>query len=619
MWLACLHSICSLGMPMDTVHVVPSVPPTEPYAISDTVRITAYSRTKFSELGRSRVGFETSVDIGSGVELLESEGVFMKQYGVSGSTTVGRRGADATQTQVVWNGLPVNNPMLGMSDFYNQNIWSMDHVELVEGGSSTLVGSGSVGGTLYLNQNPRFYSGSNLQAFAENGQYGRNNQMLRSQVGTSRFYSSTTLSRRVNANRFEFFDPIWMADRVMQHASNAQLGWNQHLALQSQKPGQWQLSLKAEQLQSQRYLGQQWGRESSLGIQQDQLFRWSLETQSQTPWGLFLMRLGQTSNAIQFEDGTTTLVEWDSSHSRAQHLQLEYHWSHESWELMAGQDGLRILAQTPFYQQDKGYWASFIAVNCSTNQWKLSLQSRLEWVERLPTFSLSGERQLGFNTFKFNLHSSFRRPTFNDMYWNSGLIPDLSPERGYGAEISGLKKWNEARIQLEGTLYARELDNPIVWLPSSSSFWQAQNLYRSQFIGCQVHSRWQKGKFLWTNRWDAVRSWVWMEQTQVAALQQLFVPKWNGTSSWMYKHEAWQLALRANYTGARYIQTDNQASLPAYTLWELSGNYQIPQTKWCLGLGSENLSNVSYQNMPGRPMAPRLLYFSIYYNSQLSQ
>ena len=231
MWLACLHSICSLGMPMDTVHVVPSVPPTEPYAISDTVRITAYSRTKFSELGRSRVGFETSVDIGSGVELLESEGVFMKQYGVSGSTTVGRRGADATQTQVVWNGLPVNNPMLGMSDFYNQNIWSMDHVELVEGGSSTLVGSGSVGGTLYLNQNPRFYSGSNLQAFAENGQYGRNNQMLRSQVGTSRFYSSTTLSRRVNANRFEFFDPIWMADRVMQHASNAQLGWNQHLAL----------------------------------------------------------------------------------------------------------------------------------------------------------------------------------------------------------------------------------------------------------------------------------------------------------------------------------------------------------------------------------------------------
>jgi iron complex outermembrane receptor protein len=542
----------------------------------------------------------------------------MKQYGVSGSTTVGRRGADATQTQVVWNGLPVNNPMLGMSDFYNQNIWSMDRVELVEGGSSTLVGSGSVGGTLYLNQNPRFYSGSNLQAFSEMGQFGRNNQMIRSQMGRARWYSSTTLSRRVNTNQFEFFDPIWMTERVMDHARNSQLGWNQHLALQSKTPGQWQMSLKAEHLQSKRNLGQQWGRESSLGTQQDQIFRWSFETQSKTPWGLFLMRLGQTSNAIQFEDGYTSLVQWDSSQSRAEHLQLEYHWSHESWELMAGQDGLRVWAQTPFYHQERGYWASFMALNRSTKQWKISFQSRLEWVERLPTFSFSGERQVHLTTWKFNVHSSFRRPTFNDLYWNSGLIPDLSPEKGYGAEFSGMKNFEKAKIQLEGTVYARELDNPIVWLPSSTAFWQAQNLYRSQFIGFQMHSLWEKGKIRWTNRWDAVRSWVWMEATQNSALQQLFVPNWNGTSAMEFRHKDWQVLLRANYTGARYIQTDNQASLPSYTLWELRGNYQIPHTNWLLGLGSENLSNASYQNMPGRPMAPRLLFFSIHYNSQLS-
>lgn len=604
---------------MDTLHAVPPVPPSEPYAISDTVRITAYSRTKFSELGRSRVGFETTVDIGSGVELLESQGFFMKQYGVSGSTTVGRRGADATQTQVVWNGLPVNNPMLGMSDFYNQNIWSMDRVELVEGGSSTLVGSGSVGGTLYLNQHPHFYSGSNIQVFSENGQYGRNNQMLRAHVGAARLYSSTTLSRRVNANRFGFFDPIWMTERVMDHAANSQLGWNQHLALQSKTQGQWQISLKAEQLQSKRNLGQQWGREKSLGTQQDQIFRWSFETQSKTPWGLFLMRLGQTSNAIQFEDGYTTMVHWDSSQSRAQHLQLEYHWSHESWELMAGQDGIRVLAQTPFYQQEMGYWASFIALNRSTNEWNISVQSRLEWVERLPTFSFSGERQLQFTTLKFNVHSSFRRPTFNDLYWNSGLMPNLVPEKGFGAEISGIKKWQEANLLLAGTLYARELDNPIVWLPSSTAFWQAQNLYRSQFVGFQIHSRWEKGKFRWTNRWDAVRSWVWMDPTQAKALQQMFVPNWNGTSAWLYKHDAMHIVLRANFTGARFVQTDNQVSLPSYTLWELSGNYQIPHSNWLVGLGSENLSNSNYQNMPGRPMAPRLIYFSIHYNTQLAQ
>lgn len=604
---------------MDSVHAVPTVPPTEPYAISDTVRITAYSRTKFTELGRSRVGFENAIDVGSGVELLESEGVFMKQYGVSGSTTVGRRGADATQTQVVWNGLPVNNPMLGMSDFYNQNIWSMDRVELVEGGSSTLVGSGSVGGTLYLNQNPKFHSGSAILALVENGQYGRNHQMLRSQMGTARFYSSTTLSRRYNANRFEFYDPIWMTERVMQDAHNIQLGWNQHLALQSRTQGRWQMSMKAEQLQSQRNLGQQWGRESSLGIQQDQIFRWSFETQSQTPVGLFLMRLGQTSNKIQFEDGYTSVIQWDSSQSRAEHLQLEYHWSNKAWELLAGQDALRIYARTPYYNQVNGFWASFVALNKASKNWKMSIQSRLEWVERLPTFAISGERQKSSTTLKFNVHSSFRRPTFNDLYWNSGAVPNLSPERGYGAECSALKKWETLRFQFEGTVYARELDNPIVWLPSSSSFWQAQNLFRSQFLGFQLHSRWDKGAFRWTNRWDAVRSWIWMEPNQAEALQQLFVPNFNGISALRFSRGALQLSLRANYTGARYIQTDNQASLPSYTLWELNANYQLPQTHWVLGLGSENISNVTYQNMPGRPMAPRLIFFSLHYNSQLTQ
>lgn len=619
MWLACLHSICSFGSFLDTVHATPVVTPQLPLAISDTVRITAYSRTKFLELGRARVGFETSVDIGSGVELLESQGIFMKQYGVTGSTTVGRRGADATQTQVVWNGLPVNNPMLGMSDFYNQSIWSMDRVELIEGGSSTLVGSGGVGGTLYLNQHPRFYSGSNFQAYSEVGQFGRNQQMLKAQFGSVRLYSSTTLSRRENANQFGFHDPIWMADRVMQHAHSNQLGWNQHLALQSKTQGQWQVSLKAEQLMSQRDLGQQWGREQTLGVQQDQVFRWSFETQSKTAIGLFLMRWGQTRNAIQFEDGYTSFIQWDSSQSQTQHLQLEYQWSNETWELLAGQDALRINAQTPYYQQINGYWASFMAVNRAAKEWNLSLQSRLEWVERLPTFSLSGEKQKPSSSLKFNLHSSFRRPTFNDLYWNSGSSPNLIPERGYGTELSRSQKVERLGFFMEGTVYARELNNPIIWLPSGSAFWQAQNLHRSQFLGMQLHTRWEKGALRWVNRWDAVRSWIWMSPQQVKALQQIFVPKLNGVSSLAYVHDQYQILLRANYTGSRYIQSDNQASLPSYTLLELIGQYAWPNGHWVLGVGSENLANVSYQNMPGRPMPPRLVFVSLHYTSKTKQ
>src|SRR5512133_558657 len=42
--------------------------------------------------------------------------VFIKNYGSGGSATPSLRGTGASGTQVTWNGLRIDNPMLGQSD-----------------------------------------------------------------------------------------------------------------------------------------------------------------------------------------------------------------------------------------------------------------------------------------------------------------------------------------------------------------------------------------------------------------------------------------------------------------------------------------------------------------------
>ena len=43
--------------------------------------------------------------------------VFVKSYGRATLSTVAFRGTSPSHTQVTWNGMRINNPMLGMTDF----------------------------------------------------------------------------------------------------------------------------------------------------------------------------------------------------------------------------------------------------------------------------------------------------------------------------------------------------------------------------------------------------------------------------------------------------------------------------------------------------------------------
>ena len=100
--------------------------------------------------------------------------VFIKTYGQGSLATVSFRGTAASHTQVEWNGININNPMLGQVDFSLIPVWFVDKTELFHGGSSLSEGSGALGGSISIGSQPRWgekFYGSVLQGIGSFGTY----------------------------------------------------------------------------------------------------------------------------------------------------------------------------------------------------------------------------------------------------------------------------------------------------------------------------------------------------------------------------------------------------------------------------------------------------------------
>ncbi len=89
--------------------------------------------------------------------------VFVKSYGRATLSTVAFRGTSPSHTQVTWNGMRINNPMLGMTDFSTIPSYFIDQASLLHGTSSVNETGGGLGGLVRLGTIPDVAEGVNLQ------------------------------------------------------------------------------------------------------------------------------------------------------------------------------------------------------------------------------------------------------------------------------------------------------------------------------------------------------------------------------------------------------------------------------------------------------------------------
>jgi vitamin B12 transporter len=88
--------------------------------------------------------------------LSENSAVFIKSYGLGGSATPSLRGTGASNTRVAWNGIKLENPMLGQSDLSLLPFGMTDRLQISYGGASMEQGSGTPGGMIMLENLPEW-------------------------------------------------------------------------------------------------------------------------------------------------------------------------------------------------------------------------------------------------------------------------------------------------------------------------------------------------------------------------------------------------------------------------------------------------------------------------------
>ena len=76
--------------------------------------------------------------------------VFVKSHGRATLSTVTFRGTSPGHTQVTWNGMRINTPMLGMTDFSTIPSYFIDRATLLHGTSSVNESGGGLGGLVSL-------------------------------------------------------------------------------------------------------------------------------------------------------------------------------------------------------------------------------------------------------------------------------------------------------------------------------------------------------------------------------------------------------------------------------------------------------------------------------------
>ena len=91
--------------------------------------------------------------------LSENSSIFIKSYGQGSLATASIRGAGASHTKVLWNGISLNNPMLGQTDFSLIPVFFIDRAEILKGGSSLISVGGALGGGILLHSDSEIKSG----------------------------------------------------------------------------------------------------------------------------------------------------------------------------------------------------------------------------------------------------------------------------------------------------------------------------------------------------------------------------------------------------------------------------------------------------------------------------
>ncbi len=623
----CISSVClfsghvlpSKGQaPADSLQFGPveiradRIVPSEPYRVtqvdSSTLRENAFQ------------------DLGALLE--ENSALQVRHYGPSGTSSLSFRGTRSNETRMYWNGLPLRSPTLGQTDLSLIPVFFLDRVELHHGGASAVDGSGGIGGSVQLNSGIERSLPWRLRIQGRAASFGERMGGIDYTENEGAFGSRTRLFYRSAANDFSYTDITEKGnpEKERKNAGIRRMGGMQDFHYTLGKGHR--VFAKGWYLRSSRDVPTPIDQVERGQHQEDQKLNSMLGWRWNGPATQLSLRSGYFSSDQIFQEEISDLRSVTRTRSWRSRFQAE-HRLDEKRRLSGALAHEVETARSSGYSEKKqrDYVRGHIQFENRFGE-RLLLQGLLQeqWVdgERVPLMPTLGADLEWMRDpdlhWKANVSRTYRVPTLNDLYWEPGGDPQLLPQEGWSYEtgLSGhfgkKKEGDEFRAEL--TAFFLEMDDRIVWAPTSKGYWSPKNIDRSRDKGVEASL---SGRFLlWeelTLRWRTDYSYVdaqvvdQVEEEAPLKGQAIYVPHHRGSGSLrIIYREKNSLGYGISHTGERFVDRDNQRYLPAYTLQRVHFERQLAFRNDLLlkvRAGVRNLFDIPYHSVAWHPMPGR--------------
>ena len=550
--------------------------------------------------------------------LQQHSGLYLRQYGEGMVASLTIRGTSAGHTAVFWNGLPVNSPSLGQSDFSLIPNEAVDQVAVHLGSSGALYGTDAIGGSVHLNSALRFNQGHQVRINQGIGSFGRFNTAVSYGFSNARWTTKTRLYRNYSTNDFKYRDvtrPGFPETRAT-HAAVKQWGivqdWGWNLTDFSQLSTAIWYNANDRQIQPLMGSGAQ-------EVQEDNQLRWAVDYRYFRGAGSLNVKGGWVKDYMLFNRNSTNETnqyflsgeyEWNGTKGLISKFGLRYTYiDGDLSSYSAEENRVELYASTTYQPIDR------LSISLNLRQ---SLYEG-EWVPFTP--SLSGQvaviksesRQL---LLKAAISKSHKIPTLNDRFWTPGGNPGLVPEESISWETGldyGRKFRDRAQVKAGLTYYRMNVENWIIWLPRGS-IWSPSNIRTviNQGLEGKLEGSYAFGSLhLKANAqytYNQARNQTLVNSNDRSFGKQLpYTPLHKMQWSLRAEKDTWGCYISQVYTGERFDTTDNESVVAPYTLWNtgLSREWEIAGIKGSLGFNVFNLLDEQYQAMKLRAMPGR--------------
>ncbi|MBS1650961.1 MAG: TonB-dependent receptor [Bacteroidetes bacterium] len=548
-----------------------------------------------------------------------NSGIYIKQYSPGGIATTAFRGANASQSAVLWNGFNINSPMLGQTNLALIPAFLFNDIKIQYGSQSALWGSGAMGGSLQLNTLPFWQKGLNVSLYGGLASY--NSKSLGTALNWSK--KNIAISAKMfglkNQNNFNYFDSTQNKINQSKHSSFDRLGFvgdlrwilSKYISISSGifgLVGNTQVPNYFSSLPSRQYQNDgQWRAYATCNLSKNKL-------NSFLRLAMLFDNLNYTdSTALIYSKSSSKIVLIENENFYLLTPRLKWHSGinfSQSSALSSGYIGEKYLLR----------YTALNGLNYKFKNEKLLIYGvvRVDYysVGSTPiTGNIAADYSLKDFKFKLNFAKIYRQPTLNEMYWSPGGQPNLKPEDGGSVEGEAMyeKTINKLTFYISGACYARLVNNWIMWLPHQG-YSSPQNIQQvfSRGTETQLKIKYKlqritfEGNIQTSYCLSTVESNYNSDNSSIGR-QLIYTPRYNGSATFRVLYKNIGIAYYQTYTGYRFISADDSQWLNPYFYSSLRLNSSIKfYTYECsLYAAINNISNVNYNTIAGRPMPLR--------------